>query len=437
MKKSHLHLTTHRLSRPIRLTIMILLIASFFIISPSIILYIAGYRYDLRAHEIRQTGVLNIDIEPKNATVWLNDIVLDKNIPIRLSNRAPGTYQLNIEKDGYKSWKKNISIESNQTTYINDIILIKEPITQPLDISFNKLVGIYGTQSSDVMLIVSEKNNVYDIMKYDSTKDITIPVLRNSSHTPPIINISPYHNIAAIQIFNKNETVIHLISLDTTESISTFYFDALHATQWLDNRFEPLIVQTDTELITLSQNKSQQTLHQTTAPIWYVDDSQTLWHYVNGEIIHIGSSEKFAITQLDNIIHINNDRIVTQYEDTISIISRTHDFQTITLDAQHTYYNQNNNQIIAWSPWEVSIIYEDGSVNLINRTGDDIHDIKIFDENNTLMFVTKYGIKIFDPRYYIGYDFLSDEIIHIFAATKKRELIYMNPQDNKLYKTSF
>ena len=51
------------LSSPVRFTIMIFLIASFFIISPLIILYTIGYRYDIRTGIVRETGVLSIDVQ--------------------------------------------------------------------------------------------------------------------------------------------------------------------------------------------------------------------------------------------------------------------------------------------------------------------------------------------------------------------------------------
>lgn len=436
MKNSHIHLTRHRLSRPIRLTIMISLIASFFIASPIMILYIAGFRYDFEAHRIRQTGVLSVDIEPKQAEVWLNDILIEKNIPIRLANRAPGTYDLSIEHPGFKPWHEDITIESNQTTYVNDIILIREPVPIATKTQFDNIIGIYGTQKSDTPIIMTHDNGVYEIVKYDLSKDSTIPLLRTTSIDTPAISISPYRDLAMIHVMHGPEDTVHIIPLDTTESITTFNLPTIDTIHWYDNWFEPLVVHVDDDIITLSPNKNQNTIHQTTAAIWYIDNDGTLWTYEDGSLSHLGSQDTYTVDTLDTIVHINHDRIVTHAQDMVTIIHRQDD-RVETMAATNYYYNDDNKQLLVWTPWEVSVIYEDGTTNLISRSGDDIQDIHIFDEHNTLLFMTKNGIKTFDPRYYVGYDVFSHEIDHLFAATKKRELIYLNPHDDKLYRSAF
>ena len=118
----------YKLTRPIRRAIMIFLFALFFILAPLIILYTSGYRYDWEAHEIKQTGVISIDVKTKNASVYLNDILIKKSLPIRLPNRAPGTYNLKIKSPSYQAWEKDITVESKQTTYIRNITLFREAL---------------------------------------------------------------------------------------------------------------------------------------------------------------------------------------------------------------------------------------------------------------------------------------------------------------------
>ena len=80
MDKNHTKLIQHRLTRRIRRIIMGLLFLSFFVMSPLIILYTAGYRYDITQHKIKQKGVLSVDIKPTDATVYLNNIKIDKKL---------------------------------------------------------------------------------------------------------------------------------------------------------------------------------------------------------------------------------------------------------------------------------------------------------------------------------------------------------------------
>ena len=106
-------------------------------------MYTAGYRYDWSNHKIMQTGVLSIDAEPTNVEVFLNDVRIEKSMPIRLPNRAPGTYKLVMKKSGYREWSKDIIIESRKTTYVRDITLFKMDIPEQILNNFDKNIICY------------------------------------------------------------------------------------------------------------------------------------------------------------------------------------------------------------------------------------------------------------------------------------------------------
>jgi hypothetical protein len=115
-----------KFTRPIRLAMLILFIVAFFVISPLIILYTAGYRYDWQNGLLKETGSISIDIEPRNATASLNGIKLQKDLPIRFNNITPGKYNLHLTASGYMDWFKEIEVKNKQTNYIKEISLIKK-----------------------------------------------------------------------------------------------------------------------------------------------------------------------------------------------------------------------------------------------------------------------------------------------------------------------
>lgn len=166
------------LTKPVRRTILVFLILTFFIISPIIIFYTAGYRYDFERHKIQQTGVLSINAKPRDAVVTINGVVIDngKRLPLRLSNRAPGTYWVTLNKDGYYPWEKSIVIRSNETTYIRDVTLIKktQPGTLPLDISSSK--EVVASEDGRYLAILSENNSVYTVVLYDIREKVEHPL---------------------------------------------------------------------------------------------------------------------------------------------------------------------------------------------------------------------------------------------------------------------
>ena len=184
-----------KLNKTIRRIIMSMLILSFFVISPIIILYTAGYRYDFETRQIKKTGVISIDVDPKNVEVYLNDIKIKKNIPIRLSDITPGTYNLKIKKDGYKNWEKDITVISKQTTYIKNISLFKDSSPTILSgIDTEGIVKINSSPDGKFILIIKKEAEIYEI-KILNTENLNLEsIMRKALESKPEISWSPFNN---------------------------------------------------------------------------------------------------------------------------------------------------------------------------------------------------------------------------------------------------
>jgi len=107
----------------IRRAIALAFIIAFFITAPLLILYTAGFRYNIKRALVQRTGTLIVKTIPKDATVLLNDAPFSSTTPIRENNILPDEYNINIVKDGYYPWTKKLSIRPQETTFIEDIIL--------------------------------------------------------------------------------------------------------------------------------------------------------------------------------------------------------------------------------------------------------------------------------------------------------------------------
>ena len=59
----------------------------------------------------RNSGILSIQVEPRNAMVTLNRQHVDANTPQEL---APGTYRLEAERQGYESFSETLTVERGQ-----------------------------------------------------------------------------------------------------------------------------------------------------------------------------------------------------------------------------------------------------------------------------------------------------------------------------------
>lgn len=114
MKKNH--------RRIISLTFILI----FIIGSPLLILYTAGYRYNLKKGTIQKTGALVLETTPNRANIFLNNKDINEKTPARLNHILPEEYKVKIEKEEYYPWQKNLTIRSQETTFAEDIVLFKK-----------------------------------------------------------------------------------------------------------------------------------------------------------------------------------------------------------------------------------------------------------------------------------------------------------------------
>ncbi|MBI3983879.1 PEGA domain-containing protein [Candidatus Microgenomates bacterium] len=76
-----------------------------------------GYRIDLKTGEIIGGGLLIVDSTPADATVLVDGKTQKHSAPMRLSLKA-GNYQLELQRDGYQPWQKEVSIAVGRVTRI-------------------------------------------------------------------------------------------------------------------------------------------------------------------------------------------------------------------------------------------------------------------------------------------------------------------------------
>src|SRR3990167_9871971 len=79
-----------------------------------VIFFARGYRPDFSTGQIQPTGILVAHSYPDGAQVYLNGSL--KSATNSTLNLPPGTYQVQIKKDGYHSWQKKLLVEAEVVT---------------------------------------------------------------------------------------------------------------------------------------------------------------------------------------------------------------------------------------------------------------------------------------------------------------------------------
>jgi hypothetical protein len=95
-----------------------------------------GYRYDFKNKKIVQTGGIYLKTQPKKSKVFLNGKFVNFTDFLRgsffIKNLVPGSYSLEIQNEGYKSWSKNILVEEKIVSEVKEIILLPNEIPRAI-----------------------------------------------------------------------------------------------------------------------------------------------------------------------------------------------------------------------------------------------------------------------------------------------------------------
>lgn len=115
------------MTKKVRTFIFILFVFLFILGAPSMIFYSQGYRVDFEQKKIAQTGGLYFEVAPKRADIYLDGKIKKSTSIITdsayIENLLPKNYEIEIKKEGYHSWKKNLEVKEKEVTESNNIIL--------------------------------------------------------------------------------------------------------------------------------------------------------------------------------------------------------------------------------------------------------------------------------------------------------------------------
>ncbi|MFA6426962.1 MAG: PEGA domain-containing protein [Candidatus Magasanikbacteria bacterium] len=437
----HTLVTGKYLGKKMRRFIMIVLISAFFIASPLVIFYTAGYRYDLIQRTIKQTGVLSVDIKPIDAEIYLNEVKIEKKIPIRLTNRAPGTYHIKIQKEGYKPWEKDITIQSNQTTFIKDVILLKNAAPQLIPHIPENTTQIFGSEFHDNFLILTQDENTYEIYIYNTRTQTTESLIRGMSVSQPQISVSPFQEVAYARFDETDDgsSILYLISLSNLEKPVVLHYNKPIYIQWSKTASDsPLFIQSENTIRNISLSGVQNIIARAvSSSIWYVDTNNHVWTYDTHTLNNLSTQKVYSLTQEPRLIlDINEYRVITQSMDNKTFVYQP-DKDRLTekrsLPGTKIFYKRDTKEWWIWSDWELSSVYNDGGINLLERGGEKIKNAMLLDLSGVMLFVYDNKFASFNPGYYVRHELLQTDstILDTFVNLRQRKIFYMINENGK------
>lgn len=121
-------------------------------------MYARGYRYDKSEGKLSPRGLLVIKSSPDGAQVYIDGTL--KTATNSNLSLVPGSYEVSVKKDGFRSWSKNLTIEKEIVTEADATLFRSVPALSPITFS-GSLGPIQSDDLSKIVFIVPpSKENI-------------------------------------------------------------------------------------------------------------------------------------------------------------------------------------------------------------------------------------------------------------------------------------
>ncbi len=199
----------------------------FLIITPLVIFYSQGYRFDFGTRKIVQTGAFYFKVWPGSAEIHVDGKTMKKTDfffgSTLWQNLIPKEYKVRIEKEGYQSWQKNLEVKEKLVTEIKDVILFPEKVNFQ---SVSQGVQDFWALPDKKRLILEKINPPSDKLEttnwrlviYDTSKNVQSLFLEEST-----IGKKEKAEITEITISSDSKKI--LLSANFNEKTQNFIID--------------------------------------------------------------------------------------------------------------------------------------------------------------------------------------------------------------------
>ncbi len=138
----------------------------------SLVLLFTSYGYDLdrKTGQVIQNGLVFVNANPEQATVYLNGKNVAKT-DARLTLPA-ATYDVELRREGYRTWKKTIKLEGSSIEQLVYPVLFPTTLT-PKDVKAYDAAPAFATQSPDRRWVLVQKQgdvNTFDLFDTNDPK---------------------------------------------------------------------------------------------------------------------------------------------------------------------------------------------------------------------------------------------------------------------------
>lgn len=197
------------MSKTTRAIIFYLFTILFLICAPILVLYTAGYRFNVHSGRIERLGAFVIKSKPSSAIVKLNTVTTKETTPTTIKV-VPDEYLIEMSKTDYSTWRKRLTAKSQETTFAEDVVLWKESNPQKIvetaleEAAFTDDLRFFVWITTDAASGAMRTLHVFDMARGIETGTTSVP----SAETPAVIRFSKDNTAALITHYALNDIAL-------------------------------------------------------------------------------------------------------------------------------------------------------------------------------------------------------------------------------------
>lgn len=246
-------------SRQTRLIIGHSLMVLLVVVATYLLVYRAyGFGVDTQTGQVTQNSLVYIDSAPNGSEIRINGEY--RNNTNRRLALNEGQYDLEISKEGYRSWTNSLDIQGGQVVRISYPTLFPSSLNPIEFISLDKPIDL-ATESPDRRwMVLSEKNDLKKFIIYDlNTRTDNLPIASEIDFQDGLMTNAPgAHTISEVEWSSDNRHLLvehmwsagsEFVMIDREKPAESYNLNSLlkkkpSSVAMLDKKFDQLYVYT-------------------------------------------------------------------------------------------------------------------------------------------------------------------------------------------------
>jgi len=382
-----------------RRIVYLIFVSAFFIVTPLILMYTQGYRYNFAKSRVQKTGILIISSLPKKAEIYLNGKLLkNQSTPARIEKLLPADYEIKLTKDGYHPWQKKLPVNENATTFAEDVILWKQTI--PLQLATENISDWLIAPEREKIALLTTDNQLKILDTIDGR--LTIPENQPPLTAPELIGWSNTGKKLLLKDSVQQQSNYYLLNLSTnSDNLSKINSRNYFSVKW-NQQNDNLVYGLDkTGLWEINLFNQQEKLIFTDSLDDFLVTGGEIFILTGSNLSRLDTPDKIDV-QLDStgyqLITKENGKIIAinKARQQLAILDLATPAKNLQLSATGFDW-LNNRTLLIFNDWEIWIYnFQDQEPKLITRLGKKIAAAVWHKSGQHLIFAAENELRIIE-----------------------------------------